>query len=486
MRKTSVALADGRELRSAVTIWTAGFGVPDLAARSGLATDAIGRLLTDETLTSVDNPYIVAAGDASAPSDSPLRMSCQAAIPLGAQAANTVLSRIAGTEPAAVNQAFTGQCISLGRKAGTIQLAHLDDRVMPIYVGGRTAAIHQGGRLQGHGLVPGQGGPQAGLVLLAQGRQACAAPGGGRAGGAKCDERPTNTRSGSPLLRPLLFTIAYEILGTATESDDVLQESYLRWAEVDLASVQDTKAYLAKLVTRQALNALRAQARRREEYVGPWLPEPLLVDAGDASSDVVLAESVSMAMLVVLETLSPDERAVFVLREVFGFSHDEIASAIGKSSASVRQLAHRAREHVQARRKRFDPVDPQAVDGAHRAVLRHRRDGRHRRADRDAGAGRGVDRGQRRQGQRGAQAGTRSGSGRPPGPRTHPARGRARAASSRRSTTARPRWCSTWATTWRASSRWSSPTGRSATSTRCATRRSSAGSRSRRELTRLA
>ena len=93
-------------------------------------------------------------------------------------------------------------------------------------------------------------------------------------------------------LRPLLFTIAYEILGTATESDDVLQESYLRWAEVDLAGVTDTKAYLAKLVTRQALNALRAQARRREEYVGPWLPEPLLVDTGDASRDVVLAESV--------------------------------------------------------------------------------------------------------------------------------------------------------------------------------------------------
>jgi RNA polymerase sigma-70 factor, ECF subfamily len=160
-------------------------------------------------------------------------------------------------------------------------------------------------------------------------------------------------------LRPLLFTIAYEILGSATESDDVLQESYLRWAEVDLDTVQDTKAYLAQLVTRQSLNALRAAARRREEYVGPWLPEPLLVDTDDASADVVLAESVSMAMMVVLESLSPDERAVFVLREVFGFGHDEIASAIGKSSAAVRQMAHRAREHVQARRKRFEPVDPQ-------------------------------------------------------------------------------------------------------------------------------
>ena len=160
------------------------------------------------------------------------------------------------------------------------------------------------------------------------------------------------------VLRPLLFTIAYEILGSATESDDVLQEGYLRWAEVDLATVRDTKAYLAQLITRQALNALRSQARRREEYVGPWLPEPLLVAGGDASSDVLLAESVSMAMMVVLETLSPEERAVFVLREVFGFGHDEIAPTIGKSAAAVRQMAHRAREHVQSRRKRFEPIDP--------------------------------------------------------------------------------------------------------------------------------
>lgn len=161
------------------------------------------------------------------------------------------------------------------------------------------------------------------------------------------------------LLRPLLFTIAYEILGSATESDDVLQESYLRWSDVDLAEVRDTKSYLAQLVTRQSLNTLRAESRRREDYIGPWLPEPLLVTDQDASADVVLAESVSMAMMVVLETLSPDERAVFVLREVFGFSHDEIASAVGKSAAAVRQMAHRAREHVQSRRKRFDPVDPQ-------------------------------------------------------------------------------------------------------------------------------
>jgi NADH dehydrogenase len=140
VRKDSVQLAEGRELPAVVTIWTAGFGVPDLAARSGLATDAIGRLLTDETMTSVDNFYIVGAGDASAPSNVPLRMSCQAAMPLGVRAAETVLSRIAGTEPAELNQAFVGQCVSLGRKAGVIQVSHLDDRPTSLFIGGRTAA----------------------------------------------------------------------------------------------------------------------------------------------------------------------------------------------------------------------------------------------------------------------------------------------------------------------------------------------------------
>jgi NADH:ubiquinone reductase (H+-translocating) len=141
IREHSVVLTDGQELTSEVTVWTAGFGVPDLAARSGLSTDALGRLLTDETLTSVDDERIVAAGDCAAPSGQPLRMSCQAAIPLGAQAANTVLSRIAGDEPAVVNQAFTGQCVSLGRKRATVQLSHTDDTPRRIYIAGRPAAM---------------------------------------------------------------------------------------------------------------------------------------------------------------------------------------------------------------------------------------------------------------------------------------------------------------------------------------------------------
>ncbi|MGB6207262.1 NAD(P)/FAD-dependent oxidoreductase [Mycobacterium sp.] len=140
VRPDAVMLADGALLPSAVTVWTAGFGVPELAARSGLRTDALGRLLTDETLTSVDDPRIVAAGDAAAPSDQPLRMSCQAAIPLGAQAANTVLSRIAGTPPAVINQAFTGQCISIGRSYATVQLARPDDSPLNLFIGGRFAA----------------------------------------------------------------------------------------------------------------------------------------------------------------------------------------------------------------------------------------------------------------------------------------------------------------------------------------------------------
>jgi NADH:ubiquinone reductase (H+-translocating) len=138
--RDAVQLGDGRELPSAVTIWTAGFGVPDLAARSGLSTDALGRLLTDETLTSVDDVRIVAAGDSAAPSDLPFRMSCQAAVQLGPQAAETVLSRMAGEQPAPIKVGFFGQCISLGRRAGIFQVAHSNDATIGLYLAGRQGA----------------------------------------------------------------------------------------------------------------------------------------------------------------------------------------------------------------------------------------------------------------------------------------------------------------------------------------------------------
>jgi len=151
--------------------------------------------------------------------------------------------------------------------------------------------------------------------------------------------------------RNLLFTVAYELLGSAADAEDVLQESWLRWSKVDHATVQDGRAYLVRVVTRQALNQLRTLSRRRESYVGPWLPEPLLT-APDVAEDVELADSVSMAMLVVLDTLTPLERAVFVLRDVFGFEYDEVSAAVGRTPEATRQVAHRARKHVQARRPR--------------------------------------------------------------------------------------------------------------------------------------
>src|SRR2546430_1727199 len=155
--------------------------------------------------------------------------------------------------------------------------------------------------------------------------------------------------------RSLLFTVAYEMLGSAGDAEDVVQETWLRWADIGDAArdeVRDPRAYLVRMVTRQALNRLRTLARQREDYVGEWLPEPLLTSP-DVAEDVELAESVSIAMLTVLETLGPAERAVFVLREVFDVPYDEIADAVGKSPAAVRQIAHRARRHVADRRPRM-------------------------------------------------------------------------------------------------------------------------------------
>lgn len=167
--------------------------------------------------------------------------------------------------------------------------------------------------------------------------------------------------------RSLLFTVAYEILGVATDAEDVVQETWIRWADASRDDVRDERAYLVRIAARQAMNRLRALRRLREDYVGPWLPEPILT-APDVADDVALSESVSMAMLVVLETLGPVERAVFVLREVFAFEHGEIAEIVDRSPAAVRQIAHRAREHVQARRPRVEV----AADEASAAVERFR------------------------------------------------------------------------------------------------------------------
>jgi RNA polymerase sigma-70 factor (TIGR02957 family) len=184
------------------------------------------------------------------------------------------------------------------------------------------------------------------------------------------DGRPGPATDAFVAHRNLLFTIAYEMLSSAADAEDVLQEAWLRWADVDLDTVRDQRAYLVRITTRQALNRMRTLGRRKESYVGPWLPEPLLTTP-DIAEDVELADSVSMAMLLVLETLGPTERAVFVLREVFDLGYDEIAEAVDKSPAAVRQIAHRARAHVAARRPR-EVVSPaatrDALDAFQRAV----------------------------------------------------------------------------------------------------------------------
>ena len=183
-----------------------------------------------------------------------------------------------------------------------------------------------------------------------------------RGGSRSRDGRPDPATEAFLAHRNLLFTVAYEMLGSAADAEDVLQETWLRWAGVDHDTVHDQRAYLVRITTRQALSRLRTLGRRKESYVGPWLPEPLLT-APDVAEDVELADSVSMAMLLVLETLAPTERAVFVLREVFDLAYDEIAEAVGKSQAAVRQIAHRARAHVAARRPRgvVSAAEPRAA-----------------------------------------------------------------------------------------------------------------------------
>lgn len=149
--------------------------------------------------------------------------------------------------------------------------------------------------------------------------------------------------------RTLLFTVAYEMLGSAADAEDMLQETWLRWHTIDLEQVTDARAYLVRTITRLSLNHLRSKKRRREAYVGPWLPEPLLT-APDAAHDLELAENLSMALMLVLESLTPTERAVYVLREAFDLGYDEIASAVGRPAATVRQIALRARRHIAVRR----------------------------------------------------------------------------------------------------------------------------------------
>jgi len=161
--------------------------------------------------------------------------------------------------------------------------------------------------------------------------------------------------------RPVLLGVAYRMLGRLADAEDVVQEAWLRWSRADRTDVREPRGYLVRVTTRLAIDRLRRITSRGETYVGPWLPEPYVTDFGDVVPDTaeraVLADSVSLAVLVVLESLSPLERAVFVLREAFGYPYAEIAAVLEREESAVRQLAARARKHVDERRPRYD-VDP--------------------------------------------------------------------------------------------------------------------------------
>jgi RNA polymerase sigma-70 factor (ECF subfamily) len=176
---------------------------------------------------------------------------------------------------------------------------------------------------------------------------------GGKVSDGNVGERPLDAAGVFDEHRGLLVSVAYRVLGSVSDAEDAVQDAWLRWSGVDHSKIANTRAFLVRVTTRLAIDRLRRAKARRESYVGPWLPEPVLT-APDVAEDVALAESISMAMLVVLETLSPLERAVFVLREAFSMPYTEIAEILGRKEEAVRQLARRAREHVQERRSRFE------------------------------------------------------------------------------------------------------------------------------------
>lgn len=170
--------------------------------------------------------------------------------------------------------------------------------------------------------------------------------------------------------RPLLFSIAYRMLGSAMDAEDMVQETFLRWQQASDDDIQSPKAYLSTILTRLCIDHLRSAQKQREEYIGPWLPEPVLTTENTTMTDTLeLAESLSMAFLVLLESLAPIERAVFLLREVFGYEYPEIARIVGKSETNCRQIASRAKEHIAAKRPRYGATREQQEEVTRRFIV---------------------------------------------------------------------------------------------------------------------
>ena len=337
-----VALDDGEVVDARAVLWTTGVRVSPIAAAAGLDVDDRGRIVTDESLRSVSHPSVYAVGDAAAIRQGygVMHGTCQSGIPTALHAAASIVRELKGKQPKKFRFGYVHQPVSLGRNDGVIQFTHADDTPGRFYLAGRFAVAYK---------ETVSSSPWPTYRLL----KALPVPGSVDV----ATRRPVDTMNADQQTfadhRNLLFSIAYRILGSAADAEDAVQDAWFKWSADDRSQVSDPKAYLARIVSNLSMERLRSTRHQRETYVGPWLPEPILTQA-DAADDIAAAESVSMAMLVVLETLSPLERAVFVLKEVFDFSYAEIGDAVERSESAVRQAAHRAREHVRARRPRFE------------------------------------------------------------------------------------------------------------------------------------
>ena len=366
-------------------LWTTGVRVSPIAAAAGLEVDDRGRIVTDESLRSVSHPNVYAVGDAAAIRQGygVMHGTCQSGIPTAVHAATSIVRELKGKQPKKFRFGYVHQPVSLGRHDAVIQFTHADDSPGRFYLAGRMAVgVQRDGERQPVDHIP-------------------AAQGAARTrGGDVAARRPVNTMNADQQTfadhRNLLFSIAYRILGSAADAEDVVQDAWFKWSADDRSQVSDPKAYLARIVSNLSMERLRSTRHQRETYVGPWLPEPILTET-DAADDVAAAESVSMAMLVVLETLSPHRtcgvRAEGGVRlQLRRNRRSRRAFRVGGAPGGPPRTGARTGAAAAVRGR------PHQEARSHRAVLRrdHRR--RHQRADGTARAGgHAVDR-RRRQG----------------------------------------------------------------------------------------
>ncbi len=369
-----LSLAGGGSIPFDECVWAGGFAVPTLAADVGLRVDGAGRALVDSSLRSLSHPDVYVIGDAAAIAGKwgdALAMGCRTGTFTGPQVADTIARRLTGREPKPFRFRYHHECVSLGRRHGVVQFLRADGTTKDRILTGRAAIAYKNMTLLGALLLFRRPGPYVA-------RRRHVAPRGRKR--SRQPEKRQREETGEGLivdfaqddsyrqLRPLAFAIAYRMLGSISEAEDVEQEALLRLhVAAGREDISSPEAYLTTVATRLSIDNLRSARVRRERYFGDWLPEPLVGDPVlDAAEHAETADSLSMAFLVLLETLTPVERAAFLLREVFGYGYREIASVVGRSEANCRQLVSRARGHIDQRRPRFEASRRQRVELAER------------------------------------------------------------------------------------------------------------------------